>query len=102
MGSGGIADMAVATAVAATAAAASSFDPAATDVSRGNSLFTAALPAARGSLDERRLVGTDASELSALVGARAGSVGATPRTQKRTTELQPLEIRGACGEYHLP
>jgi hypothetical protein len=30
-----------------------------------------------GALDERRLVGTDASALSAFVGARGGTVGAT-------------------------
>jgi hypothetical protein len=37
----------------------------------------AALPAARDALDERHLVGTAASDLSTLAGARGGTVGAT-------------------------
>jgi hypothetical protein len=49
---------------------------------RQESPVVAALPAARGALDERRLVGTDASDLSALEGASAGMVGATLRTRK--------------------
>jgi hypothetical protein len=40
----------------------------------------ATLPVTRGALDERRLVGTDASALSAFAGARGGTVGATLRT----------------------
>jgi hypothetical protein len=64
-------------------------------VPRGGSLVTAALPAARAALDEHRLVGTDASDLSTLVGARAGTVSATLRTKKHKIELQPLETRGA-------
>jgi hypothetical protein len=38
------------------------------------------LPAARDALDERRLVGTAASDLNTLAGARGGTVGATLRT----------------------
>jgi hypothetical protein len=68
----------------------------------GGSLVAAALSTARGALDDCRLVGTDVSDLSSLAGERAGTVGATQRTQKCTTEPQPLEIRGARGEYHLP
>jgi hypothetical protein len=49
---------------------------------RGGSPVVAALPTAHGALDEHRLVGTDTSDLSALVGARAGTVGATLRTQR--------------------
>jgi hypothetical protein len=40
----------------------------------------AVLPAARDALDERRLVGTTASDLSTLAGARGGMVGTTLRT----------------------
>jgi hypothetical protein len=50
---------------------------------RGPLVVAAALPVARGALHEHRLVGTDASVLSALVGAREGTVGATLRTQKQ-------------------
>jgi hypothetical protein len=48
---------------------------------RGPSLAAiAVLPAARDALDERRLVGTAASDLNTLAGARGGTVGATLRT----------------------
>jgi hypothetical protein len=97
-----VADAAVAAVVAAAAAAAFYRDPVATVVPRGGSLVATALPAAGGALDERRLVGTDASDLSTLVGVRAGTVGATLRTKKHKTKLQPLEIGGAWGERHLP
>jgi hypothetical protein len=40
----------------------------------------ATLPATRGALDERCLVGTDASALSAFAGARGGTVDATLQT----------------------
>jgi hypothetical protein len=50
---------------------------------RGASLVAAVvLPVTRGALDEHRLVGTDASDLSALASARGGTVGATLRRQK--------------------
>jgi hypothetical protein len=39
-----------------------------------------ALTATRDALDERHLVGTAASDLSTLAGARGGTVGATLRT----------------------
>jgi hypothetical protein len=42
----------------------------------------AALPVARGALDERRLVGMAASILNTLEGARGGTVGATLRTRR--------------------
>jgi hypothetical protein len=49
---------------------------------RGPSLVAvAALPTTLGALDERRLVGTDASALSAFAGARGGTVDATLRTR---------------------
>jgi hypothetical protein len=96
-GAGGTADVAVAAAVAAAAAAASCRDPVATAVPRGGSLVAAALPAARGALDECRLVGTDASDLSTLAGVRVGTIGATLRMQKHKTELQASKS-GAPGE----
>jgi hypothetical protein len=43
----------------------------------------AVLPAARDALEERHLVGTVASDLSTLAGARGGTVGATLRTRRR-------------------
>jgi hypothetical protein len=42
----------------------------------------AMLGAARDALDERRLVGTTASDLSTLAGVRRGMVGATLRTRR--------------------
>jgi hypothetical protein len=56
--------------------------PVAATTSRGASLVAAVVPpVARGALDERRLVGMDASALSVLAGARGvGTVGATLRT----------------------
>jgi hypothetical protein len=51
---------------------------------RGASLVTGAiLPATRGALDERRLVGMDASAPSALAGT-GGTVGATLRMRNQT------------------
>jgi hypothetical protein len=50
---------------------------------RESPLPTAAvLAAARDALDERRLVGTAASDLSTLTDARGGTVGATLRTRR--------------------
>jgi hypothetical protein len=88
--------------VTAIAAVASCCNPVAMAVPHGGSLVAAALSAARSTLDERRLVGTDASDLSALAGARAGTVGATLRMHKHEIKLQHLEIRGTRGERHLP
>jgi hypothetical protein len=45
----------------------------------------AVLADARDALDERRLMGTTASVLSTLAGARGGTVGATLRAQKQET-----------------
>jgi hypothetical protein len=58
----------VAAAVAAVAAAVSCCNPVVTAVPRGGSPVITALPVTRGALDERRLVGTDASNLRALAG----------------------------------
>jgi hypothetical protein len=55
----------VATAVVAAAAATSYCGPVATAAPRGGSPVAAALPTACGALDERRLVSTDVSDLSA-------------------------------------
>jgi hypothetical protein len=50
---------------------------------RGPSLVAvSALPATRGALDEHRLVGTDASSLSAFAGARGGGRSAPPYERK--------------------
>jgi hypothetical protein len=93
-GAGGTVDAAAAAVV--PTAAASCRDPAATVVLRGGSVIVTALPAVRGSLDERRLVGTGASDLSALAGARAGTVGATLRTGTQDQALAPRN-RGHLG-----
>jgi hypothetical protein len=87
----------VAVVVTAVAVAASYRDPAGTSVPHGGSVVTAALPVTRSALEERRLVGTDASGLSALAGARAGTVDATLRTQRQKTELQLLKTRTSGG-----
>jgi hypothetical protein len=51
---------------------------------RGNSLVVAAvLPVTLGALDQHRLVGMDTSDLSALAGARGGTVVATLQTRKQ-------------------
>jgi hypothetical protein len=47
----------------------------ATAVLHSGSLDAAVLATVCGALDERRLVGTDVSDLSTLAGARAGTVG---------------------------
>jgi hypothetical protein len=69
----------------------------ATATLRGGSPVVAALLAARGALDEQRFVGTDASDLSVLADASAGTVGATLRTRKQKTELQPIEAGTSGG-----
>jgi hypothetical protein len=99
----GDADVAAVAATVATAADTTSCcGPVATAVARGGSPVAAALPAACGTLDDRRLVRTDVSDLSALTGARVGTTGATLRTRKRKNEHLPLEIKGARGKYCLP
>jgi hypothetical protein len=79
---GGTIGVVVAVVVTAAAAVASCCGSVAAATLRGGSPVVTALPAARGALDEHRLVGTNASDLSALAGARAGMVGATLRTQR--------------------
>jgi hypothetical protein len=54
-------------------------------------------PVALGALDERLLVGTDASDLSTLAGVRGGTIGVTVSTQRQGFERQPFETR-ASGE----
>jgi hypothetical protein len=64
--------------MAANGAATACCDPAAAAALRGPLLAAVAvLSAARGALDERRLMGTAASDLNTLAGARRGTVGAT-------------------------
>jgi hypothetical protein len=85
--SAGGADVAVlAAAVTTVVAAASCCGLVATAVPRGGSPIAGALPAARGALDECHLVGTDVSDLSALVGARAGTIGVTLQMRKYENE----------------
>jgi hypothetical protein len=66
--------MAAAAAVTAAIVATSYRDPVASAAERGGSLATAAL-STLDDLDERRLVGTDAPDLSTLAGARSGTIG---------------------------
>jgi hypothetical protein len=87
----------VAVVVTADTATAPCCDPAATSVSRGGSVASAVLPADCGTLDERRLVGMDVSDLSALAGTREGTVSATLRTRTRDQSPTPRN-RGAPGE----
>jgi hypothetical protein len=77
------------TIAAVTAVAFSCCDPEATTTSRDGSPVAAALTAARDALDERRLVVTSAPDLSALVGARAGTIGVTLRMKKHKDEHRP-------------
>jgi hypothetical protein len=68
----------------AVVAATTSCGSAAAATLRGASLVTAVvLPVTRDALDERRLVGMDVSSLSALAGARGGTIGATLRTRNQ-------------------
>jgi hypothetical protein len=82
-GAGEIDGAVTAVVMAAIAAAATSCGSAAAATLCGASpVAVAALPVTRGTLYERRLVGTDVSALSAFAGARGGggTVGATLRT----------------------
>jgi hypothetical protein len=72
--------------------------PVATAVSRGDSPVVAVLATTRATLDERPHVGTDASDLSTLAGARAGTIGVTLRIGKHKDEHRPLEIKDARGK----
>jgi hypothetical protein len=76
--------------------------PVATAVSRGDSPVVAALAAARATLDECPHVGTDASDLSTLAGAGAGTIGVTLRIGKHKDEHRPLEIKDARGKCCSP
>jgi hypothetical protein len=60
------------------------------------------LPAARGALDERRLVGTTASDLNTLAGARGGTVGATLRTRRRRNQTPASRRHDVWGSARLP
>jgi hypothetical protein len=91
-----------ATAVVAAAIVSFRCGPVATAVSRGGSPVATALAAARGALNERRLVVTGAPDLSALAGERVGTIGVTLRTKRHKDEHQPLEIKGARGECCSP
>jgi hypothetical protein len=82
----------------AATVAASCRDPASTSVSRGSPDAATTLPtaAARGALDERCLVGTDAPNLSTLAGTSSGTVGATLRTKTQDQAPAP-QNRGFLG-----
>jgi hypothetical protein len=90
-GAGGTIGAVVAVVVAAAAAVASCYGSVATSTLRGDSPVVTVLLAARAALDERCLMRTNASDLSALPSARAGMIGATLRTRRRKAEFQPLE-----------
>jgi hypothetical protein len=60
-----------------------------------------ALTADRGTLSEHRLVVAGIHNLSALTGARAGTVGVNLLAKKRKSERLPLENEGARGEALL-
>jgi hypothetical protein len=70
---------------------------AATALRGGSPVAAAVPPVALGALDEHLLVGTTASDLSALTGARGGTIGAALSTRRQEFERQPIEIR-ASGE----
>jgi hypothetical protein len=103
--SAGDADItAVAAAVAVAAATTSCCGSVATVVPRGGSPVILALPAACGALDEHRLVGTSASDLSALAGARAGR-SASPcereNTRMSTSPSKPRAHKGSAAHLKL-
>jgi hypothetical protein len=99
-GAGGTVDAEVAAVVTAAATATSCCDPTAMAVPHGGSVVATALPAARGALDERRLMRTDTSDLSALAGRGRGR-SAPPCEREHKIKLQPLEIGDTWGECHL-
>jgi hypothetical protein len=75
---------------------------AATALRRPSLTAVATLPAARGALDERRLVRTTASDLNALAGLRGGTVGTTLRTRKRENQTLAPREHGVWGSGCLP
>jgi hypothetical protein len=79
--------------VVAAATPTSRCGPVTMAVSRGGSPDAAALTVSRGALDECRLVGTDASDLSTLAGARAGTIGVTLRTGNTRVSFDPSKSR---------
>jgi hypothetical protein len=84
----------VMTAIAAVATCCGSIAAAA--LRGGSPVAVAVIPVTLGALDERLLVGTDASDLRSLAGTRGGTVGATLRTQNGWIKLLPLK-NGASG-----
>jgi hypothetical protein len=60
---------------------------------RGGSFAAAALSAALDIFDEHRLVGMDVPDLSTLVGARSGTIGAALSTRRQEFELRPFETQ---------
>jgi hypothetical protein len=90
-------DATAATVTTTIAAIATCCGSAAAAALRGGSPVAAVvLPVTLGALDERLLMGTDASDLSALAGARGGTVDATLRMQNGRIKLLPLK-NGASG-----
>jgi hypothetical protein len=77
--------------------AASCLDHVSTSVPRGGSVAATTLPATRGALDECLLVGTDAPDMSALVGASSGTVDTNLRTKNARSSSSPLKS-GVPGE----
>jgi hypothetical protein len=101
-GTGGTVSTVVGVVLTAATVAASCREPAATSVSRGSPDAATTLPtaAARGALDERCLMGTDAPNLSTLAGASSGTVGATLRT--KTQDQAPAPRNRGCLGGTLP
>jgi hypothetical protein len=93
---------AVATAGAAAAAVSSCYGPVATTVLCDGSPAAAVLTSVSGTLSEHRLVVTGAPDLSALAGARAGTIGVTLRAKQHEDEHLPLKIEGAQGKCYSP
>jgi hypothetical protein len=97
-GAGGTDGAITAVVIAADGTATACCDSAAAAAPRGPLLATVAvLPAACSALDECRLVGTAASDLSTLAGARGGTVGATLRTQRQEIRHPPLKDMASGG-----
>jgi hypothetical protein len=57
----------------------------------GSHVATIVPPVTFGALNERLLVGTAASDLSALAGARGGTIDDALSTRRQECELQPFE-----------
>jgi hypothetical protein len=88
----GDADVAAVTAdVAAAADTASCCGLVATTLAHGGLPVAAALATTRVALDERRLVGTDVSDLSALAGARVGTVDVALQKGNTRVNIDPRD-----------